>query len=69
MSQADPQSGTSSQAGSQAHTGRKLEPRRFRQTLLGAVIVGMSLVWLVIFTISLTHMPNAEAVAKAPEMS
>jgi hypothetical protein len=66
MSQVDPQSGTSSQAGSQGRTGRKLEPRRFLQNLLGAVIVVMSLVCLVIFTISLAQMPNAEAVAKAP---
>lgn len=68
MSQADPQSGTSSQAGSQGHAGRKLEPRRFRRTFLGVVIVGMSLFWLVIFTISLMHMPDAGAVAKAPEI-
>lgn len=68
MSQADPPSETSSQAGSQGHAGRKLEPRRFRQTLLGSVIAGMSLFWLVIFTISLTHMPDADAVAKAPEI-
>lgn len=68
MSQADPQSGIPSQAGSQGHAGRKLESRRFGQILWGAVIAGMSLVWLVIFTISLTHMPDAGAVAKAPEI-
>jgi len=68
MSQADPQAGTSNQAGSQGPTGRKLKPRRFRQTLWSALFAGISLVWLVVFTISLAHMPDAVAVAKAPEI-
>jgi hypothetical protein len=68
MSQADPSAGTSNQAESQAAATRKVEPRRFGQTLWGALLAGMSLVWLVAFTISLAHMPDAEALAKAPEI-
>lgn len=68
MSQADPQLGTSIQDGSQGHDSRKSAPRRFGQTLWGAVIAVMSLFWLVVFTISLTHMPEAGVVAKAPEI-
>jgi hypothetical protein len=66
MSQADPQAGTLSLAEAQTTADRKFEPRRFGQTLWGALFVGMSLVWLVVFAISLTHMPDAEALAKAP---
>lgn len=68
MSQSDTQSGTSSEAESRVHPSQKLGPRRFGQTLLCAVIAGMSLLWIVLFTISLTHMPDAGAVAKAPEV-
>jgi hypothetical protein len=68
MSQADPQAGNSNQAESQAAANRKFEPRRFVQTLWGVLVAGLSLVWLVVFTISLTHMPDAEALAKAPEI-
>ena len=68
MSQADPQAGTSIQAESQTTASSKFEPRRFGQTLWGALFAGMSIVWLAIFAISLTHMPDAEALAKAPEI-
>jgi len=68
MSQADPQAGTSDQALAQATISRKFEPRRFGQTLWGVLFSGISLVWLVVFTVSLTHMPDGEALARAPEM-
>ena len=68
MSQPDPQAGTSNQAESQTTAGRKFEPRRFGQTLWGALFVGMSLFWLVVFTNSLRHLPDRDALAKAPEI-
>ena len=68
MSQADPQAGTSDQAVAQGTAIRKFEPRRFGQTLWGALMTGMSLVWLVVFTMSLTHMPGSEAFEKTPEI-
>jgi hypothetical protein len=68
MSQADDQPETSGQAGSQDRSDQKSKSRRFGQTLLGLMIVGMSLLWLVMFAIGLTHMPDAQAVAEAPEI-
>lgn len=68
MSQADPHAGTSNQAESQTTASSKFEPRRFGQTLWGVLFAGMSIVWLVVFAVSLTHMPDAEALAKAPEI-
>ncbi len=67
MSQVDPQGETSNQAESQTTAGRKFEPRRFGQTLGGALFACMSLVWLVVFTNSLKHMPDHDALAKAPD--
>lgn len=68
MSQADPKSATLHQAGYQSHGGPKLEPRHIGRTFLGTVIAGMSLLWFVVFTISLTHMPDVGLVATAPEL-
>jgi hypothetical protein len=68
MSQSDPQAGISDRAESQATASRKFEPRRFGQTFWGVSCAGLSLLWLVVFIISLTHMPDAEVLATAPEI-
>ena len=68
MSRADAQARSSGQADPQATAGREFEPRRLGQTSWGILCLILSLVWLAVFVISLAHMPDAQAVAKAPEI-
>lgn len=68
MNQKDDQATGSGGAAVRGAAGGKLLPRRRVQTLWGASAAGLSLIWLVLFTISLMHMPDAAAVEKAPEM-
>lgn len=58
----------SNQSASDAAAKSIFEPRALGRTLWGVVVIGLSLVWLVMFAISWTHMPDNGASANAPEI-